>query len=834
MKHTLLTLILFCAIYNAAFSQVRVTGKVVDQMQNAIHGAAVSLTHENRKEGATTDATGIFSIELSQPGIYDAEIRSLGFDPFIMTYTFSENRLYDLGVIVLTAYTQELQTVEVIGRADRDYNSEYSFSATKTAIKNKDLPQALSTVTKELIADRQAFQLADAVKIVSGVTPSSFYNQYNIRGISQNEEGQIVNGMRTRQYYFLQPITTNIERVEVLKGPASVTFSSVDPGGSINMVTKKPLAIEHREVSMSVGSFSTMRGTLDFTGPLNESKTLLYRLTGGIQEGKSYRDLVKNDAVLVSPSISYIPNNRTAINAEMIYSSGTGNLDRGQPIFGAVAGVTNLKSTPVSLNLGAANDFFKSKQMIITTSLAHKFTDNISINVAYMKQTWSEDLQEHRTTNAFAVDINNQPVTNLAAMQFVQRQQYWSVDNLNAYFNFDFKMGNIEHKLLAGYDLSRWNKTKGGGQNSARGYLLKDGTVTNSFVPANADSYETIMVDGKTLPKPNVNHFDLNKPSYTIRNVEDYVLNARVAIPSALTTTHAIYIQEQLRLGKLSALLSLRQEWFEDITNYKAPGEASFENTAFIPRVGLTYEVTRQVNIYTTYLKGYQPQSNTVSLMPSTGAFFWAANSAARFKPLISDLREIGAKGQFFENRVNVTVALYEINQENILMNANVPAFPDSLVQRGADRSRGIEWELTGYILPNLQVNASFSYIDARIVEDSDAALNGKRKENTPVNSANLWTRYNFSDATLLKDIGVGLGVQYSGAKVPWFTRAFEVPGYTLFDMAVYYTPSKANMQLALNVNNVFDTTYWIGAQNYLRLFPGAPRNFMLTATYKF
>lgn len=834
MKHKLLALILFSTIYSYTFSQVRVTGKIVDQLQNAIPGATISVMHENRKEGVTADQSGIFLIELSQPGIYDVEIRSLGFDPYITTYTFSENKLYDLGAIVLTTYTQELQTVEVIGRADRDYNSEYSFSATKTAIRNKDLPQALSTVTKELIADRQAFQLADAVKIVSGVTPSSFYNQYNIRGISQNEEGQIVNGMRTRQYYFLQPITTNIERVEVLKGPASVTFSSVDPGGSINMVTKKPLAVERREISMSVGSFSTMRGTLDFTGPLNESKTLLYRLTGGIQEGKSYRDLVKNNAVLVSPSISYIPNNKTAINAEMIYSSGTGNLDRGQPIFGAVAGVTNLKSTPISLNLGAANDFFKSKQMIITTSVAHKFTDNISINAAYMKQTWSEDLQEHRTTNAFAVDMNNQPVTNLAAMQFVQRQQYWNVDNLNAYFNFDFKTARIEHKLLVGYDLSRWNKTKGGGQNSARGYLLKDGTVANSFIPSNADNYQTIVVDGKTSPKPNVNHFDLNNPSYTIRNVEDYILNARVAIPSALTTTNAVYIQEQLRLGRLSALLSLRHEWFEDVTNYKAPGEAAFDNTALLPRVGLTYEVTKQVNVYTAYLKGYQPQSNTVSLMPSTGAFFWSANSAARFKPLTSDLKEVGAKGQFFGNRINITVALYEIDQKNILMNANVPAFPDSLVQRGADRSRGVEWELAGYILPNWQVNASYSYIDARIVEDSDASLNGKRKENTPVNSANLWTRYNFSDETLLKDIGIGLGVQYSGGKVPWFTRAFEVPGYTLFDMALYYTPSKANMQLALNVNNIFDTTYWVGAQNYLRLFPGAPRNFMLTATYKF
>ncbi|HEX8016880.1 MAG TPA: TonB-dependent receptor plug domain-containing protein, partial [Flavobacterium sp.] len=176
------------------------------------------------------------------------------------------------------AKLNELQAVEIIGRSTRKYNSDYSFGATKTATLNKDIPQSISTVTKELIADKAAIYLADAVKMTSGVIPASYYNQYTIRGISQNEEGQIINGMRTRQYYFLQPLTSNIERVEVIKGPSSATFSSVDPGGSINLVTKKPLATDRKEISLSAGSFSTFRGTLDFTGPLNESKTLLYRV----------------------------------------------------------------------------------------------------------------------------------------------------------------------------------------------------------------------------------------------------------------------------------------------------------------------------------------------------------------------------------------------------------------------------------------------------------------------------------------------------------------------------------------------------------------------------
>jgi iron complex outermembrane receptor protein len=213
MKKYFTTLIVGFVICIPSFSQIIVVGKITDQSKAPVAGASVLLRDQSKQEGTVSNDDGTFKIQLGASGVYDIEIKFLGFDPFVKSYTFSENQEYDLGRIVLTEYTQELQTVEVTGRLDRDYTSAYSFSATKMAIKNKELPQSLTTVTKELMSDRQAFQLADAVETVSGVSPSSFYNQYNIRGISQNEEGQIVNGMRTRQYYFLQPITSNIERV---------------------------------------------------------------------------------------------------------------------------------------------------------------------------------------------------------------------------------------------------------------------------------------------------------------------------------------------------------------------------------------------------------------------------------------------------------------------------------------------------------------------------------------------------------------------------------------------------------------------------------------------
>ncbi|HZH37497.1 MAG TPA: TonB-dependent receptor [Flavisolibacter sp.] len=825
-------LIAFIFLFFTGFTQT-LTGKVVNEKGEILAGATVVLRAKKLNQTTATSEKGEFSFTGLAKGPYTLSVEHVGYLPFLQKITLADGSAGDIS-IQLAEHTAQLQTVEIIGRTSRKYNSDYSFSATRTATLNKDIPQSISTITKELIADRQAFQLADAVKITSGVIPSSFYNQYAIRGISQNEEGQIVNGMRTRQFYFLQPLTTNIERVEVIKGPASATFASVDPGGSINLVTKKPLAVNRREISFSAGSFSTLRGTLDFTGPLNEEKTLLYRINGAYQEARSYRDLVGNKSFLISPSFSYLPNHKTAINAEMILSNMNGSLDRGQPIFGAVAGVTDLKSTSVSLNLGAPNDFFKSKEFILMANLTHRFSDKITFTTSYMKQTWTEDLQEHRTTNAFAVDTASTPVTSLAAMQFVQRRQFWNIDNSNSYFNFDFTTGRARHKLLVGYDLASWEKTKGGGQNAARGFLLKDGTVAGTFVRNNLANYQTTTVNGITIPRPNVPHFNLLNPSYTMRTADDYVLNVRTALPAALTTNHAVYVQEQLQWNRFTVLVSLRHEWFKDITNYESPNERSFTNKAWLPRVGVTYAVTQNINVYGTYLKGFQPQSNTVTLMPGTGSFFGSAKSAALFQPLISNLKELGMKTSLWKNLLQVNTAIYEINQENILMNANIPAFPDSLVTRGADRSRGFEIDVAGFLLPNWQVNASYSYIDAKVVKDSKAELMGARKENTPFNSANIWTRYNFSKGSLLSDLGIGIGVQHSGDKVPWFTRAFKVPGYTLLDAALYYSPGKSGMQLALNVNNVLNETYWIGAQTYLRLFPGAPRNFILTATYNF
>ncbi len=809
------------------FSQSKVKGKVLDENNAPIPGANVIIANKaSEQKGVSTDIDGNFSLKLDESGTYNLKVTYIGFKTYKSSIDVVVNLDINLGDIKLKESLESLQSVEIIGRKRKDYNSDYSFSATKVAIKNKELPQAVATVTKELLLDRQAFQLTDAVKTVSSVTVTGLYNHYNIRGITQADDGQVVNGMRTRQYYFLQPITSHLERVEVIKGPSSVTFSSADPGGTVNMVTKKPLLEKRSEISASTGSFGTIRATADFTGPLNESKTLLYRFNAAYQEANSFRDLVQNNAFLITPSVSYIPNESTAFNVELIYSNGVGNLDRGQPIFGRINGEFDLTSTPTSLNVGASNDFFESKELMVMTNFTKRFTENFGFNAQYMKQTWEEDLAEHRTVNAAAVDIDGNAIPTLAEMRYVEREQFWDTDNISAFFNFDFKGEKTTNKLLVGFDGSRWERTIGGGQNGARRYLKLDGSVAR-FDPVNSDQFQTIEMNGVVMPKPNVPHFNLENPSNGIRETKDYNIS-EFEIPANLTTSGGIYIQNQFKFGKFSALVNLRYEWFKDIFDYKGD-EEKFETNAFVPRLGLTYEVTDNISAYATYLEGFQPHTNTVSLSPTAEGFFWSA-SPGRFAPLESSLKEIGAKAEFLNGRIFANFAIFDVTQKNILLGD--PYDLENLVARGEQRSRGFETDFSGYVAPNLQLVVSYAFTDAEITEDDDETLVGERIGGAPKHSANFWGRYDFTGNTF-KGLGVGLGAQYSGDKYSWYSDRLLLPEYTVFDAALYYKAS-SNMQLTLKVNNLFDKTYWLGALSASRLAPGAPRNILLNATYKF
>ena len=828
-KYFLITICLL--VFGLSYGQ-KLIGNIVDQESNPIFGATISYSNSFGDKGGTiSEENGEFILELPRSGEYNITITYIGYNSNKFQQIFNQNQSYNMGRIGLEEGVQVLQSVEVVGRARQDYNSDYSFSASKIAIKNKELPQAITTVTKELLADRQAFQLGEAIKTVSNISATGLYNHYNIRGITQADDGQVLNGMRTRQYYFLQPITSHLERVEVIKGPSSVTFSSSDPGGTVNMVTKKPLFEKRNEVSIATGSFGTLRTTADFTGPLNESKTLLYRFNAAFQEADSFRDVVNNNAFLVAPSLSYIPNDKTSLNVEMIYNNAEGNLDRGQPIFGSINGEYDLNSTPISMNVGASNDHYKTKELVFMANFNKKLTENLGFNAQFMKQTWDEDLAEHRV-DGNAVDVDGNVIPTLARMRYDRRQQFWETDNVSVYFNYDFKTEKITNKILVGYDASRWERKIGAGFLRARRYLTTSGGQSN-FKPINSDNFQQIDVNGVTMPKPAVPHFNLEKPFNGARNTNGYNLS-ELTIPANLNTSDGIYIQNQFKIGKFSALINLRYEWFKDIFDYKA-NEQEYKTSAFVPRIGLTYEISDNISTYATYLGGFQPHTNTVSLSPSAEGFFWAA-SPSRFDPLESSLKEIGFKAEFMKGKVFANLAFFDITQKNILLGDTYNL--DNLSTRGEQRSRGFEMDLSGYVTPNFQIIASYGYNKAEIVEDAIEVFVGERIGGAPEHNANFWGRYDFINNSL-EGIGFGLGAQYVDERYTWYNPTYAtdrvlLPSFTTFDAALYYKPDNSGIQLTVKANNLFDNTYWLGGLNPSRLGPGAPRNILLNVTYKF
>ena len=837
-----------------------VKGRVV-QHDNPVSNASIILKKGDKEMTSMTDASGFFNVTLTEGGSYTISIVAEGANPLENQITVEDNGVLDLGdVIVYQMVTsqpvveekpvteqpteptepvvaknttdpnepqdeeedgkvKQLQTVEIIGRARKDYNSDYSFSASKIALKNMEVSQAITTVTKELITDRGVTRLGDVVKNVSGVTQTSFYNNYAIRGVTQQasyRESRLMNGMVTSHIFFSQPMMMNVERVEVIKGPASMTFSSTDAGGSINIITKKPLKTDRKEVSLSVGSYQTVVGALDFTGPLNKSKTLLYRLNLGYENGKSFRDLQFKKAYMIAPTIAYVPNEKTNISFEFVMSNNSNRLDRGQPIFKANPGDRPaLTSTPITYAIGAINDINKTLDLNFMGNLTHKFTDNLSVNMAYMKHIWNEDLTELRTDNNFGKDSHGVIQRDKVQMRYVQRNSNFFTDNFNAYLNYDWKLGeNFKNKSVLGYDLVMF-EVGHGGTNTVRDYTGNAalGTLT-----------------------PRIPHWDLTKEGqYRVMYPGFYQPQARrmqETTPMYFSTNSAYFMNQMELWNRLIFNIGLRQEWYTDKNFYKRRNEETVKQNKFLVRAGLMYKATKNINAYASYIEGFQMQTDAYLGYDgfrrdmNTGLYVREA-----FKPKTTRMYEFGAKTEWLEGKLHASIAYYDIKQNNILTYDDTVyngAVDELMTEGGTERNKGLEIDVMGRILPNWLVNAGYAYNDSKVTDQRRGTY---RKDNAPKHTFNLWTRFDAKEG-FFKNLGVGAGLNYSAEKISWQEPDLVLPDYTIVDAAVYYKIK--DMQLSFNINNIFNKTYWLGAFNYPRLFPGTPRNVMFTIRYTF
>jgi iron complex outermembrane receptor protein len=806
-------------LYNPLFAQTgALVGTVADPAGNPIEFVNVGL--EGTTKGTITDKAGEYRIENVKTGEYTIIASSVGYGTARQSISLSPEQILEVN-FRLSDDAIELQTVEITGRRSIGYRNEETYSATKTGILIKDAPLSIDFVTKELALDQAAFTLNDVVKNVAGVNQFSFYNDITIRGFrvqGQRNYGTLLNGMRAITSFWKPQLIPHIERVEVIKGPASALFGNATPGGTINRVSKKPLAESRKSISTSVGSFNTLRTLADFTGAMTEDNKLLYRLNLGYESTDGFRDLQFNRNLVIAPSFAFLPTKNTSLNFDIVYQDSRGRLDRGQAAFGN----RDLLSTPITKSLSAINDYLNEITLNATVSLRHQFSNRLSFNSIYQLSSYDEDLLEHRTSNRFAVLGDGTIDETKVAMRVFERKRKWNNNTFNNYLNFDYNLGITSNKLLVGYDYFRQELLPGGSQLEARSYLLKNGTATNVYNPANAGNY---VLDGDGNPVTNVAHFDLISPvANGIRDMSNYVYRT-TTFNQFLQQAHGLYIQNQTEIGNLKVLLGLRQEYFSDFLNYNSESEQEVEQSSLLPRVGMVYTINEKINLYGTWVQGYQPQNTAAIINPEAGG---------PFDPLESEMFEFGAKSEWFNNRLSATLALFQITERGGLYNANEPNNPERLVQLGEEQSRGFEFNVSGSILPNWSIVAGYAFNDAQITESDDEVVIGRQKPNAPRNTANLWTKYIIENGKL-EGLGLGFGYNYVSERFGSIVSATEpdvFPAYSLFDAALYYKLEKVQFQI--NINNIFDKTHWVGGYDVIRAFPGSPRAVMTTVSYTF
>jgi iron complex outermembrane receptor protein len=814
MKIPILILLLFIStLLQAQTGSLK--GTVKGDSNEPLSQATVWLEPSNISGAA--DASGNFTLSQIQPGQYTVYSTYLGYQKVGKRIAIESGKTTNIN-LVLTMSGNSLQKVEITGRKEKTYKTKATFIGNKTETDIKDLPQSVSYASKELMSDQGAVRIGDVVKNFSGVSQFSFYDDLTIRGFRVNGQSntQLVNGLRSSTGFWKQPLTNYLERVEVLKGPSSALYGNASPGGVVNRVTKKPLNENRKSISISLGSFNTFRGLADFTGPANKDSTLLYRLNLGYEDANSFRDLQFDKNVIVAPSLTFIASPKTHINFDLVYNSSKSRLDRGQSVIG-----NNLYSTPQTLALSAGNDYLNEQTYIVTLSLNHNFNDHFSFNAAYSKTGYQEDLYEHRGANVYAKDKLGADIPNLVAMQIFARKRKRYIDNFSGYFNYTGKTGAVEHKVVAGYDYGSEKTPVGASQLTASGYrnAANTGTIAN-YVAKDSLKY---LRDTKGNPVPNVPSFDLTNTINSQRLQDDTkAFFAPTTLAPAYYYLNAGYVQDQLKLGNFQALVGVRYEYYTDFANFATATEAKTHSSAWLPRFGLVYTATKNINVYSTYVMGYNPQ---------TAATLSNPNAGGPFDPVKSNMIEVGAKSSWFNDRLAITTSVYQIEQSNTLYNANVAGQPDLLRQVGKERSRGFEFDVTGRISLNWSVLASYAYNDAKITDSTIPAEVGMQKPNAPHNMANIWTRYNVARGPL-SGLGLGLGANYVDRRTLSINLAQSIPNYTLLDAALFYTIGK--MQLQLNANNITGKKYWVGGYDYIRLFPGTPRNYLLTMNYSF
>ena len=807
MKQLLTTLIVCCCL-SFTFAQSTISGRVVDSQNAPIPYATVYL--KNTSIGSVANSDGTFTIVDVPNASYIIIASAVGYKQMSIEINVSG----DLSNINFTLENDSLlEEVELFG--SRIKRAEKIEGLTRLPLAPNEQLQSISVLSAKLIDQQNALTLSDVTKNVAGVYTFATYG--NIRE-SMSLRGYrgiplLKNGVRVNSDFRGIGIVTDmagVDNIQVLKGISAISqglggdLGSV--GGVINVVTKTPKFYNGGELSFRTGSYGKIRPTFDFYGPLDENNTVAFRVAGSYDRADSYRTKVNSERFYINPSLAWKPNAKTTLYFEMDYMDDGTTPDQGTINLGDYS-TNNIYKLPDDRFMGFDSDRASTENTTYAIRFERELTNKLSVKAGY-----------------FASDLNTYAETSYA-FQGSARNGLPVLANSQRYREY-YASGRKDKNSVLQIDLVGKN--------------LKTGTLSHTFqigVDYRKSDFDN-QGYGTTYPtaNPYVDIIDLTQPISNVLPDGVSVYRNTDRDSGSRTKSYGFTLQDKVTLNNWADIfVGLRYTSIERTKgNFIGRTLAGAKRDhAFNPLVGFNVKPIENIILFGSYANSSDPRSS-----------FYTDINGNELGTERWDQFETGVKSTWLDNALRFNVTFFSTFSKNLNLQAidNAGTFLGYYLKGGEDTRSGVELELIGRVLPNLEVIAGYSYLDAKY-KDHNSYYYNSRPINTPKHTANIWANYAFTNN--LEGLSIGAGAYYLGDRPHnvWsrnYTHVGVEPGVKPFDLKAYTTVNiqasyRFNTKLSLDVfgNNIFNE---VGYNAYRTVYLNRiqPASFGTTLRYKF
>ena len=653
-----------------------------------------------------------------------------------------------------------------------------TMTATKTLTPLRDVPQSVTVITRQVMADQRMQSMADVVRYVPGVGMAQGEGNRDapvLRGNSTTADF-FVDGIRDDVQYFRD--LYNVERVEALKGPNAMIFGRGGAGGVINRTTRQADWSAAREISVLGGSYDNRRVSFDLDRPI--SSTFAARLTGVYENSDSYRQGVNVERYGINPTFAYILGSGTTVRFGYERFHDERTADRGIPSWG---------NGPVKTD---ASTFFGDPELshtfvtvnALTTAIDHRFGSRVVLRNRTRVADYDKFYQNVYPGSAASADGTTASLS--AYNNGTDRRNVFNQTDLN----FGATTGRIEHVLLAGAEFGR--QVTDNRRNT--GYFTSLGPDVTSY---------TVDVSAPTVSVP-----------VTFRQ------SATDADNHGIATVAAVYAQDQVKLSsRVQAVIGVRFERFDvDFHNNRTNADFGSTDHLLSPRAGVIFKPVEPVSIYTSYSLAYLPRAGEQLASLSL------TNQA--LDPEKFSNYEIGAKWDF-RPALSMTAAVYRLTRTNVVVPDPNDASRSLLVD--GQRTNGLEIGITGRITPAWSAIGGYAYQDGTITKTLSAnARAGARLAQVPAHTFSLWNRYDVTGRWAL-----GVGIIHNDDMYTSTDNSVLLPAFTRVDGALFVNLTRT-LAAQVNIENLFDESYYASSHGNNNIMPGSPRAFRVSLTSRF